>query len=193
VLGVGRLIEKKGFHVLVDAVARLRASGIDAQATLVGDGDARAALERRIDELGLLPHVRIAGALDQGAVRELMQRATLLCLPCIVGADGNRDALPTVLLEAQACGLPCISTPVSGVPEILDQGRAGLLVPEADVAATAAAIAELLRDPARRDHLRRVGRARAEQLFDVRRNSRELAAWFEGCSAKARQLCASPA
>jgi glycosyltransferase involved in cell wall biosynthesis len=112
-------------------------------------------------------------------VRELMARASLLCMPCIVGDDGNRDALPTALLEAQAMGLPCISTPVTGIPEILDGGRAGVLVPENDPQATARAIEALLADRARRDALARAGRARAEELFDARACARTLRGWFE--------------
>lgn len=193
VLGVGRLVEKKGFHVLLAALARLRARGIAAEALLIGDGDQRAALEARAAELGLCAHVRFAGALDQAAVSAAMQSATLLCLPCIVGTDGNRDALPTVLLEAQACGLPCVSTPVSGVPEILDDGRAGLLVPESDDAATADALEQLLRSPERCAKLRRAGRERVARLFDSAQNSRVLASWFASACEEARSACASPA
>jgi glycosyltransferase involved in cell wall biosynthesis len=193
VLGVGRLIEKKGFHVLVEAVALLRSRGLPVEATLIGDGDQRDALTRSIEALGLRDCVQLAGSLDQAEVRSRMQRATLLCLPCIVGTDGNRDALPTVLLEAQAVGLPCVSTPVSGVPEIFDQGRAGVLVPESDVASTARAIEELVRSPARREELRRAGRARAAQCFDLANNARQLAAWLRAAARKTEATCASPA
>ena len=96
----------------------------------------------------------------------------------LVGEDGNRDALPTVLLESLATGLPCVSTPVSGIPEILDQGRAGRIVPEQDPKALADVIAELLEDGDARLEIARRGRERAQQLFDARRSAATLSGWF---------------
>jgi len=109
-------------------------------------------------------------------------KATLMALPCVIGEDGNRDALPTTLIESLAMGLPCISTPVVGIPEILDQGRAGVLVPENDDQATADAIGALLADPARRAELAKLGRARAERLFDGRQSAQTLQDWFHQTS-----------
>ncbi len=192
VLSIGRLIEKKGFHVLLEALALLERRGLCVEATFVGEGEERPRLERRIAELGLGDGVRLVGALDQDQVRGLLRTAAVLCLPCLVGRDGNRDALPTVLLEALASGLPAISTPVTGIPEILDHGRAGVLVPENDPLATADALEELLRDPGRRDRLARAGRARAEELFDARKNALTLRGWFEEALER-RAACASPA
>jgi glycosyltransferase involved in cell wall biosynthesis len=118
-------------------------------------------------------------------------------LPCVVGEDGNRDALPTVLLEALATGLPCVSTPVTGIPEILDGGRAGLLVPENDPAATAAALASLLDDVPRRARLARAGRAHAERHFDLATQARALHGWLQealaASAAAGRAACTSPA
>ena len=119
-----------------------------------------------------------------------MSEATLMCLPCLIGDDGNRDALPTVLLEALAVGLPCISTPVTGIPEILDGGRVGQLVPEHDVEATAAAIRELLADGERRDEMSRLGRKRAEELFDWHKTSAILHGWFDEVLSR-KAPCAS--
>ena len=192
VLAVGRLVEKKGFHVLFEAVRRLRADVPDLQVTVIGEGDQRERLEALRDELGLGDVVHLAGALDQGEVRRHMAEASLMCLPCLIGDDGNRDALPTVLLEALAVGLPCVSTPVTGIPEILDQGRVGLLVPENDAAATARAMAELLGDPARRAEMARAGRVRAEELFDRKKTSAILHGWFDEVLA-GKVGCASPA
>ncbi|HZJ69554.1 MAG TPA: glycosyltransferase, partial [Planctomycetota bacterium] len=91
VVSVGRLVEKKGFAVLIEALALLAARGLPVQGTLVG-------------EPALAGRVTLAGALDQSVVVDLLRRATVCCLPCLVGADGNRDALPTALLESLACG-----------------------------------------------------------------------------------------
>ena len=115
---------------------------------------------------------------SQTAVRACMARATLMCMPCIVGDDGNRDALPTTLIEAGAMELPSISTPVTGIPEILGHGSAGVLVPENDVPATARAIASLLDDPARARALGRAARTRCEELFDGRKSAATLREWF---------------
>lgn len=192
VLSVGRLVEKKGFDVLLHAVAQLAEQGRDVQLTIVGDGEEQDRLASLIDRLALGRRVRLAGALEASAVADLMARATVFCLPCVVGQDGNRDALPTVLVEALACGLPVVSTPVTGIPEILDGGRAGLLVPERDVGATAAAIASLLDDPARRRDLARAGRVRAESCFDRRRIAIELNDGFAAAVKEGRSACASP-
>jgi len=179
VLGVGRLVEKKGFHVLVDALAILLKKGVDLQASLIGDGDQKERLEKLIAERGVGSRVRMLGPRDQGEVREFMARATIMAQPCLVGTDGNRDALPTVLVESLAMNLPSVSTPVTGIPEILDHGRCGVLVPEEDVQATADAIEALLRDPARRAQIAADGRKRAEELFDAQKVARILSSWFD--------------
>ncbi len=176
-LGVGRLVEKKGFDDMIRAVAKLRAEGRTLRCVLVGDGEERAHLESLSDELGA--GVEFVGACTQDEARAHMGRATLMVLPCIIGDDGNRDALPTVLLEAMASGLPSVSTPVVGVGEILGDEEGGLLVPQRDPDAVAAAVATLLDDPTRRERLAVDGRARAERLFAVERNVAVLRSAFE--------------
>jgi glycosyltransferase involved in cell wall biosynthesis len=193
ILSVGRLVEKKGFDVLLETLRLLAERGQRFEATIVGDGELRPELEARSAELGLAGRVRFTGAVDQGEVRRLMARATLFCLPCTVGEDGNRDALPTVLLEALASGLPVISTPVSGVPEIVDEGRAGVLVPERDPLATAAAVERLLDRPAEREQLAAAGRHRAGLHFDLRKSARTLFDWFEEATDEGSGTCARPA
>jgi glycosyltransferase involved in cell wall biosynthesis len=192
VLGVGRLVEKKGFHVMVEALARLLNKGVDLEAAIVGDGDQKERIEQLIAERGVGARVRMLGPREQAEVRALMSRAAIMVQPCLIGTDGNRDALPTVLVESLAMELPCVSTPVTGIPEILDQGRCGVLVPEHDVQATADAIEALLRDPARRARIAADGRKRAEQLFDAGETSRVLSSWFEAALEAARS-CASSA
>lgn len=178
VLCVARLVEKKGFPTLVRALRILADRGVDATATFVGEGEDRALIEAEIAKHGMGSRIVLTGALDQEKVRTLMARATVMALPCVVGEDGNRDALPTTLIESLAMGLPCVSTPVTGIPEILDHGRAGVLVPENDDLATADAIGALLADPARRAELAAAGRARAEKLFDGKKVAQVLQDWF---------------
>ncbi len=178
ILGVGRLVEKKGFLDLVEAVLSLLDEGRDLRCVIVGEGEQRPEIEARI-AAGGRGRIELAGMRTQGEVRRLMAEAAVFALPCVVGEDGNRDALPTVLLEAQAAGLPVVSCPVAGVAEICDGGRAGVLVPERDPGALARALGELLDDPGRREALARAGRARAEACFDLRKNVAVLAHWFE--------------
>lgn len=188
VLSVGRLVAKKGFDVLLDAFARLLERRPAARLTLVGTGEDEADLRERARSLG--PAVTMTGAVDQAGVRALMARASVFCLPCVIGEDGNRDALPTVLLEALATGLPCVSTPVTGIPEILDDGAAGTLVPQHDVDATAAALDRLLGDADERERLAQNGRVHAEANFDRRNAARVLDAWFS--EATTGVPCTSP-
>jgi len=197
ILSVGRLVEKKGFDVLVDAVAILKREDSpltrDLTVTFVGEGDRRDEIEKQIQSLGLQDTITLTGPQDSDAVRAHMECATVMCAPCLIGEDGNRDALPTVLLESLARGLPCISTPVTGIPEILDHGRAGIIVPERDAQATADAVRELLADSERREEIARVGRLRAEKLFDRRETSGILDAWFNEVVTGKDSSCASPA
>ncbi len=179
VLCVGRLVEKKGFVVLVRALALLRDEGVPFKATFVGEGEDRALIEAAIRERDLGSRITMAGAQDQDVVRDYLARATVMCLPCRIGEDGNRDALPTTLIESQAMGLPCVSTPVTGIPEILAQGHAGLLVPENDVQKTAQAIHELLVNRELQARIAEAGRRQVTRLFDARRSADTLNRWFD--------------
>lgn len=186
ILAVGRMVEKKGFDVLVEALVKLRDNGQSFSAVFAGEGDERENLMALVAERGLDDLIEFTGAVDQGRVQELLAESEVFCLPCRVGEDGNRDALPTVMLESQAAGLPIISTPVTGIPEILDQGAAGILVPEDDPGATAEALGSLLGDASLRFGIAQRGLRRASELFDSRINSRTLGTWFEDCLAAAR-------
>lgn len=184
ILSVGRLVEKKGFGVLIQALAELDRRGVPYAATIIGDGEDRERLEARAHAAGLSGRLEFAGPQEQAKVLAAMQSASVFCLPCVIGEDGNRDALPTVLLEALAVGLPCISTPVTGIPEILDGGRAGRLVAEHDWSATADAMQELLQSPGERQRLAKLGNARAQRMFDSQRSAETLAHWFLETRAK---------
>lgn len=177
-LFVGRLIEKKGADVLIDALELLRRQRLPITAVLVGDGDRAPALRQRVADCRLDGMVRFTGAAPHETVLDWMRDSDLMVLPCRVAADGDRDALPTVLLEAMAAGLACISTPVNGVPEIVEHGKTGLLVPENDPRALAEAIAELWSDPHRRLTLGIAGRARVEQRFALAKNVSVLRVWL---------------
>ncbi len=187
ILAVGRLVEKKGFGYLVEAMAELRRRGVEAPCRIVGGGREFAQLQARVDELALR-NVHLMGALPQEEVQRLLAGASMVVQPCVIGEDGNRDALPTVLLEALASGVPVVTTSVVGIDEIVANGDAGVLVPERDSLALAEAMGELLSNPARREDLARKGRQRAEDQFDLRKNVATLRAAFADAMASSDGL-----
>lgn len=179
IAAVGRLVPKKGFEDLLSAAALLRDRGVDFHLDLVGTGPLEADLAARIDALGLGAVVRMTGALPQDRVRRIVGSAAAFAAPCVVGDDGNRDGLPTVLLEAMALGTPCVGTPVTGIPEVVRDGVTGLLVPEHDPAALADALARLLDGPDLRLSLAKAARDLVEVDFDTRRQAARVALGFD--------------
>jgi len=174
VVAVGRLVEKKGFHHLLDAIALLVRRGRPVHLDLVGGGIEEAGLKARADALGVSGQVTFHGPLTQFEARDRIRGAAVLAAPCVVGADGNRDGLPTVILEGLALGTPVVATPVTGIPEAVVDGHTGLLVPEGDVPALADALCRLLDDPDLRCRLAEAGRRHVEANFDSRVNVRQL-------------------
>ncbi len=183
ILAVGRLVEKKGFVHLIHACRRLQDGGRPFRCLLVGEGSERGPLTQEIERLRLQEHVLLAGAQPQERLLQLLRQAAVLVLPCIIGENGDRDALPTVLLEALAVGLPAISTSLVGIPEIIDHGVNGLLVPPGDVGTLADALDTVLGDREVRDRLGREGPAKAQAAFDIRRNATVLNQLFSQLAA----------
>jgi colanic acid/amylovoran biosynthesis glycosyltransferase len=186
IVGVGRLVEKKGFGDLVDACALLVARGRSFRCQIAGAGPLEQQLRRQVDALGLAAHVELVGPRSQDEVVRLLRSGVAFAAPCVVGEDGNRDGLPTVLLEAMALGTPCVSTPVTGIPEAIQDGVTGLLIPERDPRALAAALDRLLADHPLRVRLARAARATVEARFDVDRNAAGMrrVAWAGERAAK---------
>jgi glycosyltransferase involved in cell wall biosynthesis len=180
VLGVGRLVPKKGFDDLLRACAVLKEAGRSFRCVIAGGGVAEDDIRGLARELDLEDVVTFTGPVKVDHVRDLMRRATVFALPCRVAPDGNVDALPTVLLEALASGLPGISTSLSGVPEIISDGREGLLIPPDDPEALARAVARLLDSPDERRDMAREGRRKAEEAFDIRLNVERMHRLFKG-------------
>ena len=170
VLAVGRLIEKKGFADLVRAVALLRDRGRRLRCTIVGKGALERELRALIRELGVGDRVELAGPQPRDRLLALYHRASAVAVPCVVGSDGNRDGLPTVLTEAMALGVPVVATDVTGIPELVEDGRTGLLVPQHDPPRLADAIERLLADRPLATALAAAARERVEREFDLRRN-----------------------
>lgn len=171
VLAVGRLVEKKGFDDLVTACGMLRDQGIPFQCKIIGDGDQRAKLASRIDQLDLRDAVELAGAMPSDAVAAHMREAAAMVMPCVTASTGDRDGLPTVLLEAMATGTPCIGTDVTGIPELISHEETGLLLPERQPAGIADALRRLLVDQHLGRELATAARALVEREFDIHKNS----------------------
>jgi glycosyltransferase involved in cell wall biosynthesis len=147
---------------------------------LVGDGPLREEVYARRAELGLEDVVRLVGAAEQDEVRTWWQRAAVAVL------TSSNEGLPVALMEAAACGVPAVATAVGGVPELVDDGVTGLLAPAGDARALAAAVAELLDDPARATRMGAAARRRAEERYSVRTQvDRLLALWSEVAAARA--------
>ena len=178
-LSVGRAVEKKGFDLLVDALARLPA-GLHWRWVHVGGGDRLSALKEQAARLGLSDRIDWLGAQAQDAVIAQYRRADLFILPCRTARDGDRDGLPNVLMEAQSQDLACLSTRAAAVAELIEDGATGRLVPPDDVPALAAALDRLIRDPAGRTALGTAGAARVRRDFGCDSGIDRLFARFTG-------------
>jgi glycosyltransferase involved in cell wall biosynthesis len=173
-LAVGRLVEKKGFDRLLDACALLRERGLPFRCRIVGEeGSAGPALRARIAEHGLSDQVELQPAVAQDRLRDIYREAAVFVLPCRVMEDGDRDGFPNVLAEAMAMGVPVVSTPISGIPEMIDDGVHGLLV-DGTATSLAAAIERVCTEPALRARLATAARERIVERFDSRQTTATL-------------------
>jgi colanic acid/amylovoran biosynthesis glycosyltransferase len=174
ILAVGRLDEIKGFGHLVDACGLLAAKGLDFTCSIIGSGPLEERLAARIEALGLGGRVLLLGVRKQEEVREALDDAGIFVLPSVVTRSGNRDGIPVALMEAMASGVPVVSTRVSGIPELVEDGVTGLLAAPADAATLAAALERLLGDPALGAQLARRARERVEREFNIQTEPRKL-------------------
>jgi colanic acid/amylovoran biosynthesis glycosyltransferase len=174
IVSIGRLIEKKGFHDLVEACRVLGERGVEFRCEIIGEGPLERALHEQITAAGLTTVVTLTGPLPQGEVLKRLARGALFVLPCIVEVGGGMDNLPTVVMEAMAAGLPVVSTALAGVPEMVQEGVTGFLVPERQPVALADALRRLLADPALARSLGEAGHERAAQLFAIEKSARAL-------------------
>jgi len=178
ILSVARLVEKKGLSDLIVAAGILRGRGRRFQVEIIGNGPQHQALENQVTQLGLNDCVRLVGAQTHDMVCRAYQRASIFVLPCIVAGDGDRDGIPNVLAEAMAMGIPVVSTAISGIPELIDDGVDGLLVPARDSAALASATRRLLDSHELRRRLGAAGRRKVCQNFDSRQTTSRLKELF---------------
>jgi len=172
ILCLGRLVPAKGQHVLLAAAARLNSEGRRILVRFVGDGPDRRALEYETRRRGLNPCVRFEGAVNQDRIGEFYHRAGIFVLPSFA------EGIPVVLMEAMAMEIPCVTTFVNGIPELIRDGSDGLLVPPSDDIALAAAIGRLMDDRTLRKRLGASARKRVVERYNLARNVERLADMF---------------
>jgi glycosyltransferase involved in cell wall biosynthesis len=176
-IAVGRLVEKKGYSYLIHACALLRQRGCRFELAIYGSGPQRDELARLIDTFGLGDIVQLQGSRTQEELIALYREADLFVLSPQTLSNGDRDGLPNVLMEAMSVGLPVVATDVSGIPELIEHDRSGLLVPPCDEVALAEALERLL-DPlhghALRARLGSGGRERVSEHFDAALHLRRM-------------------
>jgi len=175
---VGRLVEKKGHRVLLRAVQMLRHRRGRLLLAIAGDGPLRTELESMAEGLGIAAVVRFCGTLAEDQVQELLAVSRVLVVPSVVAADGDRDGLPNVILEAAATGTPIVASNISAIPEFVAHGETGWLVPPDEPRKLADAIAAVLDDPAGAAQRAQAAKRRVAAEYDASRNVQALEALF---------------
>lgn len=165
IVTVGRAVPKKGIDLLIDALSRLP-STLHWHWTHIGGGPLKSAFEDQVQALNIAQHCTFKGAQAQSDVLECYRQSDLFVLPCRIDSSGDRDGLPNVIVEAQSQGLAVVSTPISGIPELIEHKRNGLLVPVDDADALKHALVELIRDPTLRSSLGDAGQAIVHERFN---------------------------
>lgn len=173
-LSIGRLIEKKGFEPLIETCALLDQKGFNFTCEIIGEGP----LEKKLKSLIQLRHlegkVKLLGPQSQSFIIDKLQKSYLFVLPCVTEKDGGKDNLPTVIIEAMACGLPVLSTHLAGVPEMVIDGKNGLLVEEKNVPQLATALEKLLKNPELVAQFGQQSRKLAEEKFALEITTQQL-------------------
>lgn len=168
ILSIGRFQEKKGFATLIEACRRLVDLDVEFECRIVGYGPLQSMIEERIVDCGLESHVKLTGKLSHQDVFELYSQATIFALPCQIAGNGDRDGIPNVLLEAMAMELAVVTTPVSGIPELVRDGNNGLLVLEKDPETLAKAVMRLFGDT---ELAQRLGKAARQTVIHNFKNA----------------------
>jgi len=175
---VARLEEKKGHSYLIDACALLRARGLAIRCQLVGDGELRPAIEAQIARLGLGEHVILLGSQPRDRVRALLAESDVVAMPSIITNEGRQEGIPVALMEAMAMQIPVVATDTSGVSELIEHGRSGLLVPQRNAESLANALLLLAGQGELRNRLGVEARTVVLRSFDLRANTAALARLF---------------
>ena len=167
IVTAARLVPKKGLHVVPEALALLRARGVRCRWRVIGDGPERESLQKACAQRGVQDLVDFLGARDNGFVRSELLTADAALLPCVIAADGERDGIPVFLCEAMAFGVPVVTTPVSGIPELVRDRDTGFLCAAGDSSSLATVLAAVLADPAEAHRVGERGRTLVHRVLDV--------------------------
>lgn len=174
VLGVGRLVEKKGFDVLIGAAGRLAEMGVPIRVRIAGGGPELKKLSELVDALDDSASVELLGETDNDRVMELMNEADVFALPCRVAKSGDRDGIPVVLMEAMARGRCVISGDLETIRELIEDDVSGVMIPPGDLGALVDVLGALTSDRQRVDELGRAARKRIEEEFDLQSNAQRI-------------------
>ncbi len=178
ILSVGRLVEKKGFQDLFEALFLVKRRGQRFQCVIYGDGPLGQQLNEWIEEHDMTDEILLCGDRTQQELIGIFQSATLFILTPVQTEDGDRDGIPNVLLEAMAVGLPVITTAVAGIPELVENNQNGLLYSPHDVEGISSGIIELLHDAEKRRQLGRAASKKVREQFDIAQSANRLKALF---------------
>jgi colanic acid/amylovoran biosynthesis glycosyltransferase len=181
ILTVARFVEKKGLEYAIKAVSELDTER-EIQYSIAGDGKKREELKNLMKNLGVEDRIKLLGWQTQEQISDLMDESHLFLLPSVTASSGDKEGTPTVLLEAQATGLPIVSTYHAGIPEIVDDGNAGILVPERDVESLTDALEELAQHPERWSSMGRSGREYIGEEHSIDSVSERLLDIYESIS-----------
>jgi glycosyltransferase involved in cell wall biosynthesis len=178
ILSVGRAVEKKGFDILIEALSRLP-KDLQWRFDHIGDGEKLAGLKAQAERADVADRIHWRGALDQTEVLSAYRTSDIFALACRITSDGDRDGLPNVLVEASSQGLVCVSTSISGVPELLTDGENGFMTPPEDPGALAEVLERAIRNPSLRHRLGAAAEHKVRSRFNFHTSIAQLSALFE--------------
>lgn len=174
IISVGRFVEKKGFIYLVKACRQLLDRGFEFECSIVGKGPLWKEIAELITTLNMENHVNLPGAMAQEILQEEFKNSDLFVLPAVKAGNGDLDGIPVVLMEAMALGIPVISTKVSGIPELIDNGKSGLLVDEKNVSQLADTIEQFSSFSNFNIKFAVAGRRKIEQEFNIKKSAYQM-------------------
>lgn len=174
-----RLVPKKGYPVILQAIAKLRESGYPITYDIFGEGDLRASLTELVKKLGIEEAVNFHGNITQAELIQEYEKKGIFVLACQEMEDGDRDGIPNAMAEAMSMELPTIATKISGIPELVEHRKSGFLIPSRDVTAMIDAIYRIISNPSFGDELAVGGRERVKEIFEADNCIRECAELME--------------
>ena len=174
ILSVSRLVPKKGLEYLIEACKLLKTRGVPFTCEIWGEGPMRPVLEKHIREKGLEAHIKLGGAAANEKVLQLIRECSVFVLPCVKAANQDMDGIPFVLMEAMALEIPVVSTDITGIPELIETGVDGVLVPQRDAFRLAEAMMKIAGDTEFAGRIRKAGRQKVAAKFESRKNAAKL-------------------